>query len=219
MVAQERPPSLRWRPSVSDHVFGDRRLGDVESEFQQFTMDARGAPQRVLLAHPLDELAQLTVNFGPSWSPARFPAPIGPKPCSMPPQDRGRLNDVGQTEQAWPEPSHPYQQCPVKEPRSRHRRSSSKRKSRSPSGSRLSKSLTGMTVGTPSIPPGGRRLSEHRQKKAERRHAVRAPACAYRGEAEEGEINGQHLDCQTDAHRDWPWGIRRDQPVLPTPGA
>src|SRR6266508_3608905 len=116
MVAQERPPSLRWRPSVSDHVFGDRRLGDVESEFQQFTMDARGAPQRVLLAHPLDELAQLTVNFGPSWSPARFPAPIGPKPCSMPPQDRGRLNDVGQTEQAWPEPSHPYQQCPVTPP-------------------------------------------------------------------------------------------------------
>jgi hypothetical protein len=40
-------------------------------------------------------------------------------------------------------------------------------------------------------------------------------ACAYRGEAEEGEINGQHLDCQTDANRDWPWGIR----VLPTPGA
>jgi hypothetical protein len=35
-------------------------------------------------------------------------------------------------------------------------------------------------------------------------------ACAYRGEAEEGEINGQHLDCQTDANRDWPWGIRRD---------
>jgi hypothetical protein len=34
----------------------------------------------------------------------------------MPPQDRGRLNDVGQTEQAWPEPSHPYQQCPVTPP-------------------------------------------------------------------------------------------------------
>jgi len=31
----------------------------------------------------------------------------------MPPQDRLRLNDVGQTEQPWPEPSHPYQQRPV----------------------------------------------------------------------------------------------------------
>jgi len=31
----------------------------------------------------------------------------------MPPQDRVRLNDARQTEQAWPEPSHPYQQGPV----------------------------------------------------------------------------------------------------------
>jgi hypothetical protein len=33
-------------------------------------MDARGAPQRVLLAHPLDELAQLTVC-------AERPSPAG----------------------------------------------------------------------------------------------------------------------------------------------
>jgi hypothetical protein len=31
----------------------------------------------------------------------------------MPAQDRVGMNDAGQTEQAWPEPSHPYQQCPV----------------------------------------------------------------------------------------------------------
>jgi hypothetical protein len=31
----------------------------------------------------------------------------------MPPQDRVGLNDARQTEQAWPEPSHPYQQRPV----------------------------------------------------------------------------------------------------------
>jgi catechol 2,3-dioxygenase-like lactoylglutathione lyase family enzyme len=42
MVAQECPPSLRWRPSVPDHVFEDRRLGDLEPELEQFTMDARG---------------------------------------------------------------------------------------------------------------------------------------------------------------------------------
>src|SRR5260370_31233541 len=85
MVAQERPPSLRWRPSAPDHVFGDRRLGDLEPELEQFTMDARGAPQWILLAHPLDEVAQLTANSGPPWPPARFPVPIGPKPCSVPP--------------------------------------------------------------------------------------------------------------------------------------
>src|SRR5262249_55454894 len=59
-------------------------------------MDARGAPQWVLLAHPLDEFAQLTANSGPSWPTTRFPAPIGPKSCAMPPQDRVWLNDVGE---------------------------------------------------------------------------------------------------------------------------
>src|SRR5438034_1207422 len=82
---------LRWRPSAPNHVLGDRRLGDLEPELEQFTVDAWGAPQWVLLAHPLDEFAQLTANSGPSWLTARFPAPIGPKPCSMPPQDRVRL--------------------------------------------------------------------------------------------------------------------------------
>ena len=70
MVAQECSPSLRWRPSVPDHVFGDRRLGDLESELQQFAMDARGAPKWVLLADPSDEVAQLTANWGPPWPSA-----------------------------------------------------------------------------------------------------------------------------------------------------
>src|SRR5947209_15225078 len=96
-------------PPVPDHIFGDRRLGDLEPELEQFTMDARRAPQWVLLAHPLDEFAQLTANSGPSWPTPRFPAPIGPKPRTMPPQDRVRLNDAGQTEQTWPEPGHQNQ--------------------------------------------------------------------------------------------------------------
>src|SRR5262249_9573891 len=52
-------------------------------------------------------------HSGPSWPTARLPPPIGPESGSMPPQDRLRLNDAGQTEQVWPEPSHPYQQRPV----------------------------------------------------------------------------------------------------------
>jgi hypothetical protein len=34
VVAQECPPGLRRRPSVPDHVFGDRRFGSLEPEFQ-----------------------------------------------------------------------------------------------------------------------------------------------------------------------------------------
>src|SRR5262245_3482678 len=113
MIAQECPPGLRWRHSVPDHVLGDRRLGDLEPKLQQFTMDARSAPQWVLLAHLSDEFAQLKANSRPPWLSTRFPTPIGSKPCSMPPQNRVRLNDAGQNQQAWPEPRHPYQQRPV----------------------------------------------------------------------------------------------------------
>ena len=71
----------------------------------------RGAPHRgVILAHPPDEFAQLRFDFGPARLTARFPAPIGPKPCSMPPRDRVRLNDAGQIEQAWPDSGHPHYQ-------------------------------------------------------------------------------------------------------------
>src|SRR5258708_548699 len=45
--------SLRWRASAPDHVLGDRRFRDLEPKFEQFTMDARRAPQWVLLAHAL----------------------------------------------------------------------------------------------------------------------------------------------------------------------
>ena len=65
VIAQQCPPGLRWWSPASHHTLGDRRLGDLESELQQFTMDARGAPQWVLLAHPPDEFAQLTANWGP----------------------------------------------------------------------------------------------------------------------------------------------------------
>ena len=76
-------------------------------------MDARGAPQWVLPAHPLDKFAQLTANSGPPWPTARFPAPVSPKSTSMPTQDGGWLNNSGQTEQARPPSGHPNHQGTV----------------------------------------------------------------------------------------------------------
>src|SRR5262249_22966062 len=94
MIVQECPPALRrWSP-VPDHVLGDCRLGDFEAKFEQLTVDTRRTPQWVLPAHLPNEFAQLTGNPGPTRSPAGFPAPVGSKPCSMPAQDRVRLNDA-----------------------------------------------------------------------------------------------------------------------------
>jgi hypothetical protein len=42
----------------------------------------------------------------------------------MPPQDRGRVDDPGQTEQARPQPGHPHQQCAITTLQPETRRSS-----------------------------------------------------------------------------------------------
>jgi len=83
MVAQEGP-TLRRRPSTLEHVCGDRRFRDFEAKFEQFTMNARRAPQWVVLAHLPDQLAQFAVYLGPAWPTSRFPAPIDAVPGSMP---------------------------------------------------------------------------------------------------------------------------------------
>ena len=40
-----------WRPAPLDHVLGNARLGDLKPELEQFTVDARRAPQRIFDAH------------------------------------------------------------------------------------------------------------------------------------------------------------------------
>jgi hypothetical protein len=70
-------------------------------------------PQWILLAHPPDEIAQLTLDSGPAWPSSRFPAPVSPKSASMPPQDGGWLNNSGQTEQARPHSGQPNHQGTV----------------------------------------------------------------------------------------------------------
>src|SRR5436190_23454991 len=89
----------RWRPTPH-HVFGDRRLGDRKAKHQEFAMDPGRAPQRVFLAHPLNEITQATIDLRAPCPLAGFPAPEGFEPRTMPPKDRLRLNDRGHTEQA-----------------------------------------------------------------------------------------------------------------------
>ena len=41
VIAEKRPPALRRRPRVAAHVTSDRRLGDLEAELEQLTMNTR----------------------------------------------------------------------------------------------------------------------------------------------------------------------------------
>lgn len=82
------------RPAVAlDHVFGDRRLRDLDPEFEQLTMNSRRAPERVRPAHPSNEVNDLRIDCRASTCPA-FPAPVVPKSLSMSAHHGLRLDDV-----------------------------------------------------------------------------------------------------------------------------
>jgi transposase InsO family protein len=76
-VPEECLPALRRR-STPHHVFRHRRLGDLKAKHQQLAMDPRCSPPWVFLAHPSDEIAQLSIDLWPACpsaiSNARKPA-------------------------------------------------------------------------------------------------------------------------------------------------
>src|SRR4029453_7764981 len=117
VIAQECPPGLGRRSAASHHVLGDRRLGELEPKLEQFAMNSRSPPQWIVFAHPPDETAQLALDSGPTWPSSRFPAPVGPKSASMPPQDGGWLNNSGQTDQARRHSGHPNHQGTITRPK------------------------------------------------------------------------------------------------------
>src|SRR5207342_2645363 len=88
VIAQEGAPSLTWRSTPLDHVLGNARLRHLNSELEQFAVDARCAPQRALNAHLPDQRAQVRLDLRPPSPRARFPAPIAAKAGPMPTHER-----------------------------------------------------------------------------------------------------------------------------------
>src|SRR6516164_5317082 len=99
MVTQEGAPSLGGRPGSLDHVLRDAGLSDFKAEFEQLAMDAGGAPQWIVSAHPSDQRAQVRVDLRSTSKGAGFPPPIsaetGPMPAhkGLRPDDRDGLED------------------------------------------------------------------------------------------------------------------------------
>src|SRR5665811_2034682 len=93
MVAQKgAPPLARWAASL-DHVFSDARLRDLKPELEQFAVDARRAPERVLNAHPPDQRAEVRFDLRPPSPCARLPTPIAAKAGPMPTHERLGTDD------------------------------------------------------------------------------------------------------------------------------
>src|SRR5262249_8688598 len=82
----------------------------------------RCSPPRVFLAHPSDQIAQLSIDLWPPCPLPRFPTPERRETNTMPAKDGLRLNGMRRTEQAWPESGQPHHQGPVTAAQSKARR-------------------------------------------------------------------------------------------------
>src|SRR3954453_6732133 len=90
MVQEERSPALRRWARVSGHVLGNRSLADIDAELEEFSMNARSAPERICQAHLADQLPNLEGQLGPAGSSSRLPAPEGAESSPIPSYDRLR---------------------------------------------------------------------------------------------------------------------------------
>src|SRR5215468_7930050 len=88
VILKEGPPGLRRRLAPTCKVLAHARFSDVDAQFEQFTMDTRRTPERILAAHPANQLPNL---FGDQRSPGlsapNFPGPEQPKSLAMPAND------------------------------------------------------------------------------------------------------------------------------------
>jgi hypothetical protein len=66
MVLQKYAPGLRRRLVMSNYVFGNCCLRDIDSESEQFSVNSRCSPEGVIFAHGADELTNILGNPGPS---------------------------------------------------------------------------------------------------------------------------------------------------------
>jgi hypothetical protein len=91
----------------------NRRLSHLDPELQQFTMDARRAPQRVLHTHPPDQVPDLNRYLRPAAARTRLPSPIEPKTKPMPAQHSVRLDNHDGIPQRRKQPAQPNKEQSV----------------------------------------------------------------------------------------------------------
>ena len=78
---------------MSDHVFGDGCLRHLDSNLQQFPMNARSAPARVGEAHLTDQIANFCRYRRAAIGTPTLPPPIKLKSLAMPRDDGLRLDN------------------------------------------------------------------------------------------------------------------------------
>src|SRR6266403_568621 len=63
VVSQKGLPALARRPTALDHVLSDARLRDLKPKLEQFAVNARRTPKKILHAHLPDQRAQFCLDL------------------------------------------------------------------------------------------------------------------------------------------------------------
>src|ERR1019366_2464740 len=79
VVTQKGAPSLTWRSTPLDYVLGNTGLCDLIPKFEQYAVDTRRSPKRVLDANLPDQCAEVRLNLRSPSRKARFPTPVAAK--------------------------------------------------------------------------------------------------------------------------------------------
>jgi hypothetical protein len=102
VIVQKGPPGLRWRTTSPRHVLRHRRLGDIDPEFEQLTMNARRSPQRIGAADLADQVLHVFGYAKSAHTASGLPAPYSSEATSVPTHDSIRLNDRDRIQDAMP---------------------------------------------------------------------------------------------------------------------
>src|SRR5712664_4208217 len=121
VVLEERSPGLRRLLRSTRHETRNRALRNLKAELEQFTMDARRAPERIAERHGANELGKLGTDRRSTRSPpSRLPGPESTKALPMPTNDGLGANDMERLAPRCPAPreTHPESAIEASEPRS-----------------------------------------------------------------------------------------------------
>jgi len=100
VIFKEGPPSLRWRFAVADHVIAHARFAEGNATLEQFAVNPRCAPERVLAAHRAYQGSEVHWDrWSSRVSPSNFACPEQAKALAMPADHRRRLHRGGTR---WP---------------------------------------------------------------------------------------------------------------------
>jgi hypothetical protein len=94
VIFKEGLPGLRGWLWSACKVLAYVRFADVDAQFEQFPMDARCTPERILAAHLANQLPNLFGHSGtPRLAAMNLPGPERPKAFAVPAKDGFRLDD------------------------------------------------------------------------------------------------------------------------------